>query len=282
MAEASQLLDQLSQAQNVDGGWSYQQGSSWTEPTAFALLALAAHSATRASCLRACAWLRNHQRSDGGWPPHPATDVSTWVTSLALLALPEDALPSARRRGALDWMLHQLKPEPSPLERFIFRAARLTEPQAPGGSPWFPGTAAWIGPTAFSAIALTAAARRDHDPKLLFAARQAKHYLLATRCEDHGWNHGGSKYRSQNAESYPEMTGLALLALDGVPSSELTRSLARAEAFLAAPGSSEALSWLELGLLRHGQTVADSGVHFPCRTTRDVSLRLLALAQWKP
>ncbi len=163
-----------------------------------------------------------------------------------------------------------MKPEPGRAERFIFRIARLSQAQPPGGSPWFPGTAAWIGPTALSAISLADAARRDQHPELISCVEQARQYLLATRCDDHGWNHGGSKFRSQNAESYPEMTGLALLALQGVSASELDRSLQRAEAFLAAPGSSEALSWLQLGLMRHGRNVPTPVPRLPCRTTRDV------------
>ena len=293
MPEAAELLQGLLRAQNVDGGWSYRKGSSWTEPTAFALLALGLCSRlglhrnatcynTGTSAARASTWLRHHQRSDGGWPPHPSVEVSTSVSSLALLALPDDTLAPDRRRQAVDWILQQIKPEPGPASRFVLGIARLPQQQPPGGSPWFPATAAWIGPTALSAISLSAAAHRDDDPKLLPAVQKAKQYLLATRCNDHGWNHGGSKFRSQNAESYPEMTGLALLALDGVPASELNRSLDRAEAFLPAPGSSEALSWLQLGLVRHGRNASNAATGFPCRTTREVALRLLALARWAP
>lgn len=281
MPEADELLQGLLKAQNADGGWSYRNGSSWTEPTALALLVLRYYNCATAAA-RACTWLRQHQRSDGGWPPHPTVEVSTWVSSLALLALPHDALAPDRRLRAVDWIIHQIKLEPGPALRFVLGIARLRQQQPAGGSSWFPGTAAWIGPTALSAISLSAAARSDDDPRLLPAVQRAKQYLLATRCEDHGWNHGGSKFRSQNAASYPEMTGLALLALDGVPASELNRSLERAEAFLAAPGSSEALSWLQLGLLRHGRNASEAVTGFPSRTTRDVSLRLLALARWMP
>jgi hypothetical protein len=302
MPEADALLQGLLEAQNADGGWSYTNGSSWTEPTAFALLALGSYltgapyggrapdartpRVETAMCMnaqaRACDWLRRQQRADGGWPPHPSVAVSTWVTSLAHLALPDVALTRDRHRAAVEWIVGQIKSEPGPTSRFVLDVARLVQQQPAGGSPWFPGTAAWVAPTALSAISLSAAARRTQDSTLLEYVEKGKQYLLATRCYDHGWNHGGSKFRSQNAESYPEITGLALLALKDVPAAELKRSLDRAEAFLAAPGSSEALSWLELGLWRHGRVVPTTPTSFPIRAIRAKSLRLLALARWTP
>lgn len=280
--EADQLQRQLTKAQNKDGGWGYHQGSSWTEPTALAVLALQACEYDDPASLGGCSWLQQRQRPDGGWAPNPALDTSTCVTSWAVLALSGTALAQIQLRRGVGWILQQMNPEPPPLQRVLCRLLGTAPPKAPGGSPWFPGTAAWIAPTAASVLALSQTAH----PALPFPACEraasaisaAQRYILSRQCQDGGWNHGGSPVRSENAESYPEMTGMALLALYGVPGSELKRSLQRAETYLARAQSTEALAWLQLGLMRHGRTVPESAHPACCRTTREICLRLLALA----
>ncbi|MGI8961051.1 MAG: prenyltransferase/squalene oxidase repeat-containing protein [Bryobacteraceae bacterium] len=278
MAEAAELQRDLLKAQNVDGGWGYQSGSSWTEPTALALLALRAQQIKGSAYERACTWLRRKQRVDGGWPPQPSVDTSTWVTSLVLLSLPETHLPSGDYQRGVEWSIRQIRPELTGLERLISRmqGSPHTE-EISGGSPWFPGTAAWIGPTVISVLALSEAVRRKSDEKLRARINRGKQYILSRRCDDGGWNHGGTSFRSQNAESYPEMTGIALLALHDTPASDLSVSIARAEHFLLSPTSIEALSWLQMGLLVHGRDRLSVRTDLPCRTTRDTCLRLLAL-----
>ncbi len=281
MAEADALQRRLIQAQNPDGGWGYgsPHGSSWTEPTALALLALFAHELTGTSYDRASRWLRQNQRKDGGWPPSPTVTVSTWVTSLAALALPETGGPADQHARAIDWLRRQINPEMDPVQKLVFRFRGVSPPLSPlGGSPWFPGSAAWVAPTVMSVLALSDALRRNNDSCLSTEVRQAQQYILSRRCRDGGWNHGGARYLSENSGSYPEMTGMALLALSGVPDSELSVPLQFAESLLNNPGSIEALSWLQLALIRHGRDVREFGTPLPCRTTRDISLRLLALA----
>lgn len=283
MAEADTLQRQLLKAQNRDGGWGYQAGTSWTEPTAFALLALQAQNNYITSAYeRGCLWLEQNQRPDGGWPPNASVPVSTWVTSLAVLTLSGSSFAPDRQRRAIHWLVGQIEAEMSPVERMVFRIRGIAPPVQNGGSPWFPHTAAWIGPTVFSVLALARAARTNDDPDLTSHVGDAQRYILYQRCRDGGWNHGGSRYLSENAASYPEMTGMALLALYGVPASELNISLKLAKAYLSSPGSIEAFSWLQLALTRHGCDVSDLRTSLPCRTTRDISLRLLALAAASP
>jgi hypothetical protein len=129
-----------------------------------------------------------------------------------------------------------------------------------------------------STLALSQTAYLTGNRKLAALARDGQAYLLSRRCSDGGWNHGGSQFRSENAASYPEMTGLALLALAGAPAPNLDSALRLAETFLGHPESREGLSWLQMGLLAHNRTVDMAPFQACTRTTRDTSLRLLALA----
>ena len=65
-----------------------------------------------------------------------------------------------------------------------------------------------------------------------------------------------------DSDSYPETTGMALLALHGTTGPEVTQGLKRGEQHLAACQSSEAASWLRLGLGAHGRsaTVPENSV----------------------
>src|SRR5882724_11633379 len=97
MAGNSQKLLDL---QNADGGWSYRPGGgSWTEPTCYALLALAAGGLAPEAAGRGARWLSAMRRADGGWPPREAVPESTWVTALVLL-LPEEMVEAEARLRA--------------------------------------------------------------------------------------------------------------------------------------------------------------------------------------
>jgi len=279
MAEAEILQQRLATVQNCDGGWGYHaKGKSWTEPTALALLAIsAADGGFPTSFQRGCRWLIKQQRADGGWSPNAAVPKSTWVTSLSYLALRKTDWPGAPRARAVEWLLGQSPATSGAIYRFIAKLRR-TAPLAPaGGCPWFPGTAAWVAPTVFSVLALSCAARTSSDPPFWHFIEKSQAFLLSRRCEDGGWNHGGSSYRSESAVSYPEMTGMALLAFRGNGRYDLARSIQRAKLHLDAPGSVEGLSWLQLALRLHGVSGHDFSTHLPCRTNRDICLRLLAL-----
>ena len=290
--EASELVARLLAAQNPDGGWSYGFGDkprgsrpaiSWTEPTALAVLALCAQESAGTALERFRAWFLKTQHPDGGWPPQPGMPTSTSVTGFAVLALTAtDPNGLALRRGAL-WTADHVIADAPPIEQALFRVLRLTPARTPGGSSWYPGTAAWVAPTVTSILALSAAAETTpaQDPEresFHTLARRGQQFLLSRRCIDAGWNHGGSFVRSENAESYPEMTGMALLALPSEPTSDLDRSVTLAETAVSRARSAEALSWLQLGLARHGREVNEPTPELPCRTVRDVALRLLALA----
>src|SRR5437763_12560150 len=161
-SKQSVILARLAAGQNRDGGWAYKTGSSWTEPTAFALLALS----TRAPQYRSeidCGrdWLRRVRLSDGGWAPQPGIDRSTWVTALPLL-LPQPPGTPEESRMAAQWLIRQTPANSTWVYRLQQWMLGANNGVQDSGWSWFPDTAAWVTPTALTILALAKSARRDH------------------------------------------------------------------------------------------------------------------------
>jgi len=276
MTYADELETSLLSSRNADGGWPSRTGRSWTEPTALALLALQAGNVPRGTRSFAASWLANRQSSDGGWPPCAAVATSTWVTSLAVLALAREPECSRGCPRGIDWLSNHVYPELNAFEGFLHDSLGVAPSQAPGSSPWYPGTAGWVIPTALSILALSCWSQRLPKAGIQQTVRRAQAYLLSRRCSDGGWNHGGSLHRSETSPSYAETTGLALLALANCSSPTLAPTLRLAEAFLSKPDSSEGLSWLLMGLAAHGIRNERPQPSIRAKTTRDAALQLIA------
>jgi squalene cyclase len=246
-------FDTLAERQNPDGGWSYHRGGSWTEPTCYALLALAALGAGQsAAARRGGVWLASRQRPDGGWAPRDSVDESTWVSALVLLLPPEIA--TVDRNRAVAWVLAQTGRESGWMYRLRqwMLGARAEVSQQFDGWPWYPGAAAWVAPTALTVLALEKS-NRAADPRIHERLEQGREFLLARRCPDGGWNHGSTRALGYDSGSYPETTGVALLALHSSRKPEIESGVSSAERQLAACRSTEAASWLQLGLLARGR-----------------------------
>jgi hypothetical protein len=243
-------IELLVSRQNPDGGWPYRRGSSWTEPTVYAVAALAA-AGRRDAAGRGLRWLEQAQRRDGGWPPQPGVDESSWVTGLVAL-LPD--FPPGRHAAAIRWLTGMKGHESTVTYRV--REWLLGEPipddQEFAGWPWVPGAAAWVGPTSIAILALDRENRRN--PSEAVAARLAagRQFLLSRMCQGGGWNHGSAKPLGYDSDPYPETTGMALAALRGDRSPKVGESLAVARRFLAECRSADALNWLRFAFLAHG------------------------------
>lgn len=270
----------LRNAQNEDGGWGYRGGASWTEPTAYALLALAAAGEAGDGFARGLAFLRRTQRGDGGWAPHASVEPSTWVTALAVLAL-VDHPSSAGCERACGWLLEQSGRESGYARRLRqwLVGVRTEENVRHSGWPWYPGTAAWVTPTAFTVLALAKLDRRKPDPRRRERIETGRKFLLDRMCRDGGWNYGSTRALSFDVGSYPETTGLALLALASARGPDLGKSLSLARQQLEACRTAEGRSWLEMALLAHGRSVPPAPPVVPtCRNLMDAALLLLAQA----
>jgi hypothetical protein len=205
--------------------------------------------------------------------------------SAVVVLLGPAILGEAPYRRAVAWLLDQTGEETSFLTRLrTFMAGNQTPPeQRFPGWPWFPGASAWVTPTALSMLALGKVLRLEPSAamqqRLQRRLQMGASFLLRHTCSDGGWNYGAPRALGFEARSYPETTGIALLALHGIDSSEVRKACALAQIQLAACHSSEADSWLRLGLLAHRQLAphAPAPTH-PHRTVQNAALASLASA----
>jgi hypothetical protein len=225
-------------------------------------------------------WLNSQQRSDGGWGPHPSVAASTWVTAPAVLALLEgnDTKPIG---PALAWLNRQKGEESSLVDRVrrVLLGARMEAGEGTEGWPWLPGTAGWVMPTSLTILALEKAELRGQSKEGSGRIGQGRNFLLARICRDGGWNYGGPSALGFSANSYPDTTGMALLALHSAQSAEMQTALTKAEQQLPQCHSAQTWCWLSLGLAAHGkQTAAANNCSFQPGTLLDRALLLLARA----
>jgi hypothetical protein len=267
--------------QNGDGGWAYGRGCSWTEPTVFVLLAQSVTSPDRESLSRGAQFLNSNARQDGGWSPQSGVEESTWVTALAALS-PEGAISESQRHQALDWLRDRTGRESGWRYKLQQRLAGNKE-EYPEGWPWFPGAAAWVIPTSFGILAFERALRAGGAERDALQDRVAsgRKFLLEHMCADGGWNHGGNRALGRDGDSYPETTGVALLALSGEKSPQIERAKTAARKHLAACRTAEGIAWLRMGLAAHGENPGQ-GIDPVRRTNMDDALLALASASRNP
>jgi hypothetical protein len=202
------------------------------------------------------------------------------VSAVVVLSGPA-ILGEAPYRRSVGWLLAQTGEETSFMTRLrTFLSGNRTPPeQRFPGWPWFPGASAWVTPTALSMLALSKASRLDPSASIDRRLQMGASFLLRHACSDGGWNYGAPRALGFEARSYPETTGVALLALQGVDASGIRKACALARTQLAACHSSEAESWLRLGLLAHRQLPPDAPPPTRCqRSVQHAALALLASA----
>jgi hypothetical protein len=270
--------------QNRDGGWAYNKGCSWTEPTAFVLLAQSVTQVDSPSFEAGLKYLRSTQRRDGGWSPQPEVDESTWVTAVVAL-LPEEAIGTERLQRALRWLEGQTGRESGWSYRFQQMMAGDKD-KYPEGWPWFPGAAAWVIPTSLGLLAFERAIHKQgarSDRKLLERIESGREFLYGRICADGGWNHGSSRALGRDGDSYPETTGLALTALYRAPAcNQIGRARAAARRHLAECRTAEGIAWLRMGLAAHGDFTRPAAADPAPRTTMDAALTAIASAARNP
>ncbi len=266
--------------QNRDGGWAYNVGCSWTEPTAFVLLAQSATQVDGRSFAAGLQFLLSLQNEDGGFRPQTEVAEATWVTALVSL-LPEEAIGTPRLERAVKWLENQTGRESS----WSYRLQQMmagNKDRYPEGWPWFPGAAAWVIPTSLGILAFERALKGGANGRLRARVDAGRDYLFSRMCADGGWNHGSNRALGRDGDSYPETTGIALAALRGAPrSAEIERAKAAARRHLAKCRTAEGIAWLRIGLRAHGESAPMDFEPKP-RTTQDAALLTIAEAARNP
>jgi hypothetical protein len=126
-------------------------------------------------------------------------------------------------------------------------------------------------PTALAVLALEKEMRRNPEPALHGRIESGRKFLLARMCQEGGWSNGSGLH------PYPETTGVALAGLRGVRSAKVDLSIEIGKRFLQDCRSADALNWLRLGLMAHGQlpTVFCVPPEAAFRTIPEASLHLV-------
>lgn len=235
-----------------EGGWPFISNDKQMaiESTALALLALPSNAVhERGAVIRA---LLHAQNANGSWPAFCGDDASgSGYTGLAAYALSHYRGQEMPTRRALHWLLQSRGWESHWLWKWKFRTTDRHVRFDPDkfGWPWTPKTVSWVVPTAYSLFALKCVRTISEQKLRESRVRRGVEMLYDRMCPGGGWNAGnGVVYRVALAP-HPDVTAIALLALQGEPSSNAaTVSLNwlehRAES-LFAPWS---LAWTILAL----------------------------------
>ncbi|MHC4092530.1 MAG: prenyltransferase/squalene oxidase repeat-containing protein [Planctomycetota bacterium] len=214
---AGRVLDLLAGHQRADGGWPYlpAQQNSFTEATCWALLALhAGGRLTDSAAASAAGFLRGVQDTHGGLHAGTLNEEANWCTALAVFALgvvrPEEPV----LRWGLDWLLE--------FEGYHWPRRRkevVAHDTALRGWPWVTGCHSWDEPTCYAIYALKTAGLGEH-PRVREAVRMIRDRSLPSG----GWNYGNTRVLGQELRAFPSTTGMALIALLGLPEGPQTRS----------------------------------------------------------
>lgn len=264
-AMVESAIDFLLQAQNPDGGWGSERGKrSNTEATAFAVLGLNAvkDESLGRTIDQGLTWLTERQNSDGSWPLTAQLKESSWTTTLAVLCL---ASFESHRQGAVrgaEWLLGQEGRDLGWIASLIYRLApqKMAVQLNPDlkGWPWTAGTFSWVEPTSYALIALKKLRSSLQGSRVEERIRQGELVIYDRMCEGGGWNYGNAAVFGENLWPYPDITALALIALQDRQAEEANQlSLHALRKMLTRVESGLTLSWSILCFSLYGDDISE-------------------------
>jgi hypothetical protein len=258
------LLDELVSLQNPDGGWGAVAGkSSNTEATALAVTALqsAGDRSAPDRAMRGVLWLVQHQNPDGGLRLNDATSSGSWTTALAVIALGAFAEQQTAALNAARWLLRQEGSKPGILAEIILfltgkrRANELNRDLV--GWSWVPNSFSWVEPTSYALIALKKVRPLLSD-SVAERIRAGEALVYDRMCKGGGWNYGNSRVLDYALWPYPDITAIALIALQdrsAEPANQQSLSALRKTA--VETNSGLACAWTAVCLSVYGQETGE-------------------------
>jgi hypothetical protein len=249
-------LEFLRRTQNADGGWGYFPGKgSWFEPTTYAMLALHGRPEADNDLDKAWGLLRSWQLPDGSFRPSGEVREGTWVTAHAVTLASVRGINDAGVHRSIDWLLQVVGAEHGVAMRAasFFHLLQTKLDVSHEGWPWRNGNASWIEPTTHTLVALKKIAPAYRTAEVDHRIAEGEKLVWTRRCSDGGWNCGNPNVLNFDLPSYPETTGLALLALSGWSEQILAPAIDTAGRFRTETKSSLAKAWLQIALRCHGR-----------------------------
>lgn len=219
-------------------------GQSWNEPAG------GKHK-------KRCGLAASTSKGEGSWPLSDSSADASWTTALAIIAL--NRFPECQRqvRTASDWLLKQEGRTPGILARLI--GAFMTPNNAVALNPdlkgwaWLPQTFSWVEPTSYALIALKQIRTYVAGQVLAERIQQGEMMIYDRMCNGGGWNYGNSKVFGEALWPYPDVTAVALIALQDHQANQANQESLRAlRRMMLETDSGLALCWGSICLSIYG------------------------------
>jgi hypothetical protein len=124
------------------------------------------------------------------------------------------------------------------------------------GWSWTAGAFSWVEPTSYSLIAIKKLKPRLAGTNVKERIQQGEVLIYDRMCENGGWNYGNSQVLGEPLWPYPDVTAVALIALqDRAATGANQISLHALENMMRGAASGMALGWGILCLMLYGEDV---------------------------
>jgi len=174
--------------------------------------------------------------------------AASWASALAVLALNPWPKYRAQVMKAGKWILTQKGNKPGFLANLLlalsFNKKPITLNEDFIGWPWTPGTFSWVEPTSYFLIALKQIRSYLAGTNVDERVKQGESMIYDRMCNGGGWNYGNSAVYGEDLWPYPDITALALIALQNHRNKRENRdSFVALKKMMKDGNSGLALSW---------------------------------------